>query len=282
MLTRKDPALWEKLENGTIRNIKNGTPDEYLQILERAIVADYPVMLPTQYTVRSLHESMREFMSSAFYLLPAFDYFEENIIYINPAGKTDNLQMFTLLAHEGYPGHMYQTVYYLRQQPHPLRTVLYNLGYIEGWAVYAENRSYHYTELSEYEAVLLSNMRLFDMLFITRIDLGVNVLGKGVDWVASVCRDYGIMDFDDAEEIFLSVIGYPLHFMPYTVGYLEMISMQEEASGILGDDFSFIEFHRFILDFGPAPFSLLQSHLQDWIATQPSTAPLSAEDTNAA
>ncbi len=40
--------------------------------------------------------------------------------------------MFSTLAHEGYPGHLYQTNYFLSTNPSPLRTFLHCDGYDEG------------------------------------------------------------------------------------------------------------------------------------------------------
>ena len=268
MLMQRNPELMEKFFNDELGQIRGETHLNYLKMLEAAIARDFPPMRPAQYVVHEVHESMQDFMSPAFYLIPALDHYEDNVIYVNPANDMDNIQLFTMLAHEGYPGHLYQTVYYLQQSPHPLRTVLYNLGYIEGWATYGEYQSYYLAGLNEAEASLARLARLFDMLFITRIDLGVNALGWDLARVAAFCRQYGIEGTEAAEEIFQLVIGYPLHFVPYTVGYLEMTSMREEASAALGNAFDPLEFHRFILDFGPAPFPLIQRHLREWIREQ--------------
>ena len=56
---------------------------------------------------------MEEYLSPAFYLVPPIDDFWQNTIYINEASTPIGLDLFTTLAHEGYPGHLYQTVYYL-------------------------------------------------------------------------------------------------------------------------------------------------------------------------
>jgi uncharacterized protein (DUF885 family) len=268
----RNPALWDNYINGTLGIIPEDTPERYLATLEAAISRDFPPMRPVQYSVREIHESLQEFMSPAFYLLPALDNFDDNVIYINPASETDNLGMLTTLAHEGYAGHLYQVVYYLQQSPHPIRTVLSNLGYTEGWATYAEMAGFSYAGLDEDEATLLRYSHLFDLLFISRIDLGVNALGWNIDRVSSYLRQFGLTDPEIAEDIFQTVIGYPLHFLPYSLGYLEMMSLREEAMDALRDDFDILEFHRFILDFGPAPFSLIQSHMQGWIREQPSRA----------
>ena len=63
---------------------------------------------------------MEEYLSPAFYMIPAIDNTSENVIYINKGHITDNLSLFTTFAHEGYPGHLYQNVYYASLHPNPI------------------------------------------------------------------------------------------------------------------------------------------------------------------
>ena len=249
----------------TLGYVRDDTPENYLADLEAAIVRDFPAIGPTRYVVREVHESMREHVSPAFYLTPAFDSFDDNVIYINPSDMTDNLSLFTTLAHEGYPGHMYQNVYYLQQSPPPLRTVLGDWGYTEGWATYVELQSYRYAGLGEDEAALMQQIRLWDLLLYTRIDLGVNALGWSLNDVATVCRQFNIADRDFIEEVYYMVTGNPLLYLPYCMGYLEITSLLDEAQDALGDDFVLVEFNRFLLDFGPAPFTIISDYMQIWI-----------------
>lgn len=267
-LLNEYPRLRQGFSQGTLGSVPNASPDKYLRMLESAIVKDFPVMDPVQYTVREVHESMQDFMSPAFYMIPAMDHYHENTIYINPASNAEGLDLFTMLAHEGYPGHLYQTVYYLQQSPHPIRTAMSYTGYVEGWATYVEYMSYLYAGLDEPEAIIMSCNNLFNLLFITRIDLGVNVLGWGMDDVVSFCRQLGIYDTEVIEGLYQTLIGYPLQYMPYTVGYLEFTMMREKAEGTLEEKFDATEFHRFILDFGPASFPLLNRHFQFWLSGQ--------------
>lgn len=268
-LINEYPNLLQGFSQGTLGNIRNASPEKYLIMLQKAIVNDFPEMDPVQYDVREVNESMQDFMSPAFYMIPALDHYKKNTIYINPSSNAKGLGLLTTLAHEGFPGHLYQTVYYLQHSPHPIRTVMSYTGYIEGWATYAEYRSYLYAGLDEPEATIMSCSNLFDLLFVTRIDLGVNVLGWGMDEAVSFCQQFGLYDLGVVDEIYQSLIGYPLQYMPYAVGYMEFTMMREKAEDTLRESFDATEFHRFILDFGPASFSLLNRHFQDWLAAQP-------------
>ena len=265
-ILRKNPEYIDGSESGAPWKFAGGAPDDYLVKLRKAIAADFPSIDGVRHVVREVHESLKAYVSPAFYLTPAIDRFEDNVIYINPPEIADDLSLFTILAHEGYPGHLYQTVYTLQRSPHPIRIALESLGYDEGWATYVEMMSYSYAGLPQPEAELMKCSKEYDLLFIGRIDLGVNALGWGIDDVASFCREVGITGSAEVGEIYESVIGNPLLYMPYALGKLEISMLRKEAEDVLKDDFVLLEFHRFILDIGSAPFALIRERMGVWMA----------------
>ena len=86
-----------------------------MKILEDKSKTDFPDMEPVSFEIRSVHKSMEEFLSPAFYLTPPLDTRTPNTIYINHGRSISNLELFTTLSHEGFPGHLYQTVYFGRK-----------------------------------------------------------------------------------------------------------------------------------------------------------------------
>jgi len=265
-IINKNPEYLKMSESGDIGQIADDTPEAYLAKLQKAIATDFPGITETRHVVREVHESLREYVSPAFYLSPAIDCFDDNVIYINPPKTTDNLSLFTILAHEGYPGHMYQTVYTLQHSPHPIRVSLENMGYDEGWATYAEMMSYSYAGLPEVEAELLRASKIYDLLLMGRIDLGVNALGWGIGEITSFCAGIGIDDQVVIGELYETVIGNPLLYMPYILGFIEISLLLEEAENTMHINFYLKEFHRFILDFGSAPFTIIRERMLGWMA----------------
>ena len=69
---------------------------------------------------------MEEYTSPAFYMVPAIDSYKENVIYVNQA---QTAELYPTLAHEGYPGHLYQNVYYAAKGEDPIRYILDYPGY---------------------------------------------------------------------------------------------------------------------------------------------------------
>ena len=260
-LLHGEHQLIDALLEGELGQIEDGTPKSYIAVLQKKIAEEFPRIDDTRLVVLEVHESLQEHMSPAFYLAPAIDRFNDNVVYVNPASIDDNLFLFTVLAHESYPGHMYQTVYFLQQSPHPIRISLSNTGYSEGWATYGEMMSYFYADISYEESVLMWSMRLYDMLFMSFIDLGVNISGWTFDDVTAFLDGFGITDTDAIDSIYGRVTGNPLNSLNYSLGFIEMIELLAEAETLQGNNFDLMDFHRFILDFGPAPYPLISKYM---------------------
>jgi len=255
------PEINEKFMNGTLGEIDDGTPKSYIADLRKKTALDFPPIGETGLNVLEVHENLQEHMSPAFYLTPAIDRFNENVVYINPPSLGDNLFLFTVLAHEAYPGHMYQTVYFLQQSPHPIRTMLSNVGYSEAWATYAEMTSYFYAGLDYDEAELMWEMRLFDMLLAGYTDLAINVFGWNHDDLANFLESINIINPATVNSFYNRATGVPLMQMTYSLGFIELIEMIEEMHEIKGNSFELMDFYKFYLETGSAPFNIMRSRM---------------------
>ena len=93
-------------------------PEEILEDLKNKIKEDYPEIPDTAYTIKNVDKSMESILSPAFYLTPEIDALSDNVIYVNyGSSNISDSSLYSTLAHEGYPGHLYQTVYYLNNNP---------------------------------------------------------------------------------------------------------------------------------------------------------------------
>lgn len=261
-LEKKDPELLKSCQTLSM-DVSN--PAGLTAYLKKRCQKDFPEIKDAAVEIRDVPKSMESHLSPAFYLVPAIDRCEENVVYLNRGLLKKGLPFFTTLAHESYPGHLYQTVYENASDPHPVRRLLYYGGYIEGWATYAEQLSYHYAPISSEQAALLSAVRSMTLNLYSHLDLYVH----GYGWTEEDCRDYlkkfGITGAASAHEIFLLVKQQPANYLTYYLGYLEICRLKNEAEKALGNDFELKEFHQFLLDYGPAPFWLLDDYLKEWI-----------------
>lgn len=226
---------------------------------------DFPEIPEVSLELQNVPASMEPHLSPAFYLVPAIDCWDENIVYLNQGYLTDEISLFTTLAHETYPGHLYQTVYENSTHPHPLSRLLYFGGFTEGWGTYAEQLSYYYAPISEDMATLLSTTRAMTLNLYAHLDLYIHAYG----WTETDCMDYlkkfGITQSDAAHKMFLLAKQQPANYLKYYLGYLEICSLKERAIDCLGSDFDLKEFHEFVLTFGPAPFEFLDRSLNLWL-----------------
>ena len=62
-------------------------------------------------TVKDVVPSLEPYSAPAFYLTTPLGDSDNNVIYINRRNSPQGLELYTTLAHEGFPGHLYQTVY---------------------------------------------------------------------------------------------------------------------------------------------------------------------------
>lgn len=232
-----------------------------LSKLQDGIKAAFPEAPDTALEIKYVPEEMEEHLSPAFYMIPAIDNTEENVIYINRAHMNDDLTLFTTLAHEGYPGHLYQTVYYENTDPDPIRSVMDFGGYVEGWATYAEMGSYYLTPLSKEQAVLLQKNSSIILGLYALADMGIHYEGWSRMDTVALFSNYGITDAETIERIYELIIGSPGNYLKYYIGYVEFLELKKDWAEEKGTGFSQKEFHEAVLEVGPAPFDIVEKYM---------------------
>lgn len=239
----------------------SASPDLILQDLEEKICSAFPEPEAVTVEVKYVPSALEPYLSPAFYLIPSIDNTTENVIYINQSQSMDDIHLFTTLAHEGYPGHLYQTTYYASKNPNPLRTLFNFKGYVEGWATYAEMCSYYLSSLDKPTATLLQKNNSLILGLYALADIGIHYGGWNLDRTVQFFSTYGIEDKETIQEIYQLIIGDPANYLSYYVGYLEILELKREVIEREGNNFSQKEFHRKLLDVGPAPFEIVHKQL---------------------
>lgn len=258
----KDSGKTDASSTEPRQNILSGTsPDEILNQLKTGLDGLFPASPNVDTRIKYVQESMEEYLSPAFYMIPAIDDMENNVIYINKGHMPDSLSLFTTLAHEGYPGHLYQTTYYSATSPDPVRNVLSFGGYTEGWATYSEMLSYYFTPLTREQALLTQRNASVILGLYALADMGIHYDGWSLLDTVAFFRDYGIRDTSTVEEIYSLIVTDPGNYLKYYIGYLEFLELKKDAIKKWGDKFSQERFHKAVLDVGPAPFELLRKYI---------------------
>ena len=242
--------------------LEQTSPDSMLDDLRSKITDTFPEIPDVDFQVKYVPESMQDYLSPAFYMIPAIDNLTENVIYINNGQTASGLNLYTTLAHEGYPGHLYQTVYFSASEPDPIRSILDFGGYVEGWATYAEMMSYYLAPLSKTEASLLQKNSSVILGLYALADMGIHYDGWSVTDTVRFFSDYGINDPNAVQSVYELIIGSPANYLKYYIGYLKFYELKKEMADALGNQFSQKEFHRAVLDVGPAPFEIVYDEVE--------------------
>ena len=244
---------------GTI--LEDSNPASILADLEGRLKDSFPAPPEVSTQIKYVQKSMEEYLSPAFYMVPAIDSTKNNVIYINQGHMPDDISLFTTLAHEGYPGHLYQTVYYASQKPDPIRNLLNYGGYTEGWATYSEMMSYYYTPLTKEQATLMQKNTSVILGLYALADMGIHYDGWTLLDTVSFFRGYGITDTNTIEDIYDLIIADPANYLKYYIGYVEFLELKKDAMDKWGDGFTQKRFHKAVLDVGPASFDVIRKHI---------------------
>ena len=265
LMLKEQPSLLRKLTDGT--DLSSISPQNTLELLSRSIQKDFPALGETDYEVRYVHESMEDYLSPAFYLTPPLDTGSPNVIYINRASSGSNLELFTTLAHEGFPGHLYQTVYFASCRPDDIRYLFSSGGYVEGWATYIESYAYQYAAdlMNDSAAADLTRLawlnRSVNLCLYSLMDIGIHYQGWTQAVTERLLNSMGITDASAAAEIYQYIVETPANYLKYYWGYLNFLDLKNEKETTLGDDFNLKEFHRQILEIGPVQFPVLEKYM---------------------
>ena len=220
---------------------------------------------PITCDIKYIGKSLSATSAPAFYLTPQMDAFHKNVIYINPDSSLEGISLFTTLAHETFPGHLYQTVYAresgIADTKNPLRGILDYPGYAEGWAFYVELLSYDYAEnYYATDAELQKTARSLELCMCTLLDLHIHYYGLTLPQTQALLGSFGI-PADAAADIYTYISEEPTNYLKYYVSYLEVLSLKKEAMQLWKEDYSDYRFHRFYLDAGPSDFLSLKERL---------------------
>ncbi len=237
------------------------SPQQILNFLQDKLTTDFPSLESIDYDIKYVHEDLEEYLSPAFYLTPPIDTLSPNTIFINRAGNLRGIDLFTTLAHEGFPGHLYQTLYFCSTNPVPIRHLLNFGGYVEGWATYIENYAFDYYDNSSDICTLNKINQSINLCLLSLLDTKIHYEGWTLSEVSTYLDSFGITDPCIQQEIFQMIVETPSNYIKYYIGSLHFADLRDNVKRKLGKDFSLLEFHKKVLEIGPCPFSILEKEI---------------------
>lgn len=242
-------------------------PKEIMNTLKNDSLINFPEIKNISCQLKNVPDALSGTSACAFYLVPPIDSTKDNIIYINKS-RVDSNELFSTLAHEGYPGHLYQTNYFLTTNPSPLRTFLHCAGYDEGWGTYAQLYSYNFIEFKNVDEQTTKQLRqlyrdndLLSLSLSSLCDLYVNYKNYDENALANYLQTYGI-DKDGAQNLYRYVIENPTTYLSYSIGCYELDQLKQTMADSLGKAFKISDFHEAVLNVGSCNFSILRQEIE--------------------
>ena len=229
---------------------------------KKNIQQDFPSTASVDFEIRSVHKSMEEFLSPAFYLTPPMD---------TGAPKCYLHQSWTANFQSGAFYHAGARRLPRSSLPRPfisddkspshIRYLIDYSGYVEGWATYAENMSYTWTGLDDNLARCLQLNQDITLALYGRIDLGIHYEGWTTDDVTEFLSDYGLDDDETVHSVFRAIVSDPASYLPYCIGYMEFKELRDDTEETMGD-VNLNKFIHSILNIGPCSFDVLEKYIQ--------------------
>ena len=244
------------------------SPKDMLEHLRHNTGAFFKDLGDVDYTVDYINADTASEGAVAYYWHAPVDNLDQNIIRVNPNSNREGYSIYATLAHEGFPGHLYQNIYFYKTNPHLYRTALGYIGYSEGWAVYTTYYALQSLDLNEYVSACLFYLDNYYFFEYALVDMAVNYYGWSTNDLYKYFKDNSILSYSKAylESIRNWVIQIPGVYCSYGTGASMMFMLRDKAIKALGNKFDFPEFHELLIKNGPLPFSQLEAIVDQYIA----------------
>ena len=180
------------------------------------------------------------------------------------------LNVEAIAYHEGVPGHhlQFSIAQELTGLP-PFRKFNLDLNaYSEGWAFYSERLGkevgFYRDPYSEYGRLQNEMWRAVRWV----VDTGVH----SQHWTRQQMVDYfhahTALDDENINTEVDRYIAWPAQALSYKMGQMKILELRTRAQKELGAKFDLRGFHDAVLDQGPLPLDVLDTKIDEWIATQ--------------
>ena len=200
-----------------------GSLEKNLDFLLASVKSDFPDIPPHEYYTMDVPKVFEDNFSPAAYLGYHLDNFNSNLLIINHKSADSDKDFGVTVAHEAYPGHMFQSLYTRSHTTHPYMYLSVSTGYAEGWAVYVENYSMKYFSgdpNSDAMKVVKCESDL-SLLVSTRVDYGVHVENWSLKDCVNYFKQFGFSVTEKSfKKFYTLIVTDPGYYAKYGMGYV--------------------------------------------------------------
>lgn len=254
-----------KMPTTSFKNYK-----EILDYIRPKLSDDFPKVNDLTYEIEPINEEIASDSGvAAYFNLPPLDGTTPKQLRVNPkSGDINAITTYHTVAHEGFPGHMFQYAYmYESSLPNWSKTIASCDAYTEGWAVYSQYYAYKYLrdiDQDVLEVIKLNELASYSAIIVA--DIGIHYEGWDLKKFNDYLTNAGFaLDKESLKGQYVQLQANPAAFEPYYVGYKEFATIKEKTQEKLGDKFNDKDFHEALLKSGSAPFNVVQSNVDEYI-----------------
>jgi uncharacterized protein (DUF885 family) len=213
------------------------------------------------------YPSFREKSGPSEYNPPAEDGSHPGLYYVSAymARRKSRVTAESTAFHETIPGHHLQVALALeRKDIHPIGRYIFNSGFVEGWALYAERLADDmHLYSSDLDRLGMLSSEAFRAARLV-VDSGIHSMG----WTRQQAMRYMRTHTAQTEEVIAPEVDryiiLPGQATSYMLGMLEIRAAREEAERKLGSRFDIKAFHDRVLEDGSLPLTFLRDKIAAW------------------
>lgn len=215
--------------------------------------------------------------ATAYYKKSALDGGNTEFITLNKKQLgTDYNNTLLTMAHEGYPGHLYEYIYNKQQEYSNFTKIATSTAHGEGWAMYVELKLLEY--IKSHHSQGASNQvavnAMCDYMYANTmksyaayayIDYMIHMEGWTVSDIATYMDGLGF-NADAAEDMYLTLIEMPTTYAAYGYGVIFMEKIHKDAQMTLGGYYDEIEFNKAIMQHGWCSLGELKKLANEYVS----------------
>ena len=271
IMIRSPQSVYPLIE-GTLPQTGYTSYQDILEGIQEVFLQDFPPVADLEYNIQDVNPEIASASGvAAYFNIPPLDSTAPKQLRVNPlTGDVGSVNTYSTVAHEGFPGHMYQYAYLYESQLSPYRKAVADLlAYVEGYAVYAQYEAMDYLPLDQDLLAAWRENELASYCAIIQADIGIHYDGWSLEEFRSFLEEKGfVLEEEDARVQYRQLQANPCAFQPYYVGYEEIHALESWAMEELGSSFTKQGFHQALLESGPAPFSVVGRQVEEYVNGQ--------------